>query len=273
MRRDWMAKVRLGIIGSGSLGGIIGRTVAGDLYQDYELAGVLSGDYENAYKLANEIKTKAYKTLEEMLEDRPDYIIEAASPSAIKEMALEILVKGINLIVLSVGAFADDDFYKKVEELARENQARVHLASGAVGGFDVLNSAILMEDARVEILTEKAPKSLNGAPFLKGRTLSEVDVEEVFTGTAREAIKVFPKNINVAVATALSSVGVDKTKVVIRSVPGMKSNRHSIRLEGDTVSVLVDIESKPSPENPKSSTLAAWSVISLLKRMASPITF
>lgn len=74
-------------------------------------------------------------------------------------------------------------------------------------------------------------------------------------------------------ATALSSVGVDKTKVVIRSVPGMKSNRHSIRLEGDTVSVLVDIESKPSPENPKSSTLAAWSVISLLKRMASPITF
>jgi aspartate dehydrogenase len=179
----------------------------------------------------------------------------------------------INLIVLSVGAFADEIFFKKVEETARASNSRVHLASGAVGGFDVLNSAILMENSSVEIITKKSPNSLNGAPFLKGRELSQDTMEEVFTGTAKEAIEVFPNNINVAVATALATVGVDNTKVIITSVPGMKSNTHSIKLKGDTVKVLIEIESSPSADNPKSSTLAAYSVISLLKKLVSPIIF
>ena len=111
------------------------------------------------------------------------------------------------------------------------------------------------------------------SPFLKGRDLSQNKIEEVFSGTAKEAIEAFPKNINVAVATALATTGVDNTKVTIRSIPGMKSNRHNIKLIGDTVKVVIEIESIPSSVNPKSSTLAAWSVISLLKRIVAPITF
>lgn len=268
-----MRKHRLAIIGSGSLAGIIGNYISKELPEDYEVIGVLSARIENALKLANEINCKAYKRLDEMIKDRPDYIIEAASKSLVEDSALEILGNGINLIVLSIGAFADDYFYKRVAQTARENNCRVYLASGAVGGFDVLNSAMLMEEALVSITTEKSPSSLNGAPFLKGRDLSQNKIEEVFSGTAKEAIEAFPKNINVAVATALATTGVDNTKVTIRSIPGMKSNKHNIKLIGDTVKVVIEIESIPSSVNPKSSTLAAWSVISLLKRIVAPITF
>lgn len=268
-----MSKYKIGIIGSGSLGSIIANVISKDLAENYEVIGILSGRIENATKLANKINCKAYSYIGEMIDDKPDYIIEAASPKVVKDLAVKILENGINFIVLSVGAFADNVFYKKVEEVAKKNNSRVHLASGAVGGFDVLSSAMLMDNVSVEITTQKSPNSLNGAPFLQGRELSQDNAEDVFTGTAKEAIKVFPKNINVAVATGLATVGVDYTKVNIRSVPGMKSNKHSIKLEGDSIKVSVEIESIPSADNPKSSSLAAWSVIALLKRLVSPITF
>ena len=104
----------------------------------------------------------------------PDYIIEAASPDVFKDIGIKILSNGINLIPLSVGALADKEFYKNVEAAALENNSRVHIPAGAVGGFDVLRASMLMEDAEVSITTDKSPQSLNGAPFLKGRKLSEL---------------------------------------------------------------------------------------------------
>lgn len=268
-----MTRLKLGIIGSGSLGSIIARAISKDLRENYELIGILSGNVENAKKIANNTNCKAYSELGEMINDKPDYIIEAASPKVVKDYAATILDKHINLIVLSVGAFADNIFYKKIEEIAKTKNSRVHLASGAVGGFDVLSSAVLMGNSSVKITTEKSPMSLEGAPFLKNKQLSNETIEEVFRGTAREAIEAFPKNINVAVATGLITVGVDNIDVIIKSVPGLLSNNHNILLEGDMVKISVNIESTPSQENPKSSSLAAWSVISLLKRLVSPITF
>jgi aspartate dehydrogenase len=268
-----MKKHKVAIVGSGALGSVIIEALSKELSQEYELLGILSGRIENALKLSDKYSCKAYKSLDEMIEDDPDYIIEAASPNIIKEIGIKILENGINLIPLSIGAFADKEFYKQIEQAAINNNSRVHLPAGAVGGFDVLSAAMLMEDVQVCIITEKSPESLNGAPYLEGRKLSEEKVEEVFSGSAKEAIELFPKNVNVAVATALATTGVDNTLTVIRSIPNLSSNKHEIQLTGDTIKVTVAIESIPSINNPKSSTLAAYSVIALLKNLVAPITF
>lgn len=268
-----MGKYKLAIIGSGSLGSIIGRVVSKDLSEEYEILGVLSGKIENAIKLAEEIDCKAYKTLDDVIDDQPDYIIEAASPDLFKDIGIKILANGINLIPLSVGALADKEFYNNVKETASKNNCKVHIPAGAVGGLDVLRASMLMEDAEVTITTEKSPESLNGAPFLKGRKLSEEKAEEIFSGFAKEAIEHFPENVNVAVATALATTGVDNMKVSINSIPGFESNKHEIKLVGETINVNIIIETTPSKDNPKSSTLAAYSVISLLKNLVSPIAF
>lgn len=268
-----MKKYKLAIIGSGSLGSIIGKVVSRDLSEEYEIIGVLSGNIENAIKLADEIGCKAYNSLNEIIDDKPDYIVEAASPAVFKDLGIKILENGISIIPLSVGALADNEFYSKVKETALKNKCRVHIPAGAVGGFDVLHAALLMEDAEVSITTEKSPESLEGAPFLKGKKLSEEREEEIFNGFAKEAIKHFPENVNVAVATALATTGVKKTKVSINSIPDFNNNRHTIKLKGKTINVDIIVETSPSQDNPKSSTLAAYSVISLLKDLVSPITF
>lgn len=272
-KRIRMKKYKLAIIGSGSLGSIIARVVSKQMHDEYEILGVQSGRLENAIKLANEIGCKAYKSLDEAINDKPDYIIEAASPAVFKEIGVKILSNGISLVPLSVGALADKDFYNNVKATASENNCRVHIPAGAVGGFDVLRASMSMEDAKVSITTEKSPHSLNGAPFLKGRKLSEEKAEEIFSGYAMEAIEYFPENVNVAVTTALATIGVENTKVSINSIPGFESNKHEIKLEGDTVNVTVIVETTPSQDNPKSSSLAAYSVISVLENLVSPITF
>lgn len=268
-----MKKHKVAIVGSGALASVIAEALSKELSKEYELLGVFSGRLENALKLSDKFNCKAYNSLDEIIEDNPDYIIEAASPNVIKDIGIKILENGINLIPLSIGALADKEFYKKIEQAALDNNSRVHLPSGAVGGFDVLRAAMLMEDVEVSIVTEKSPKSLNGAPFLDGRQLSKDKVEEVFSGSANEAIEVFPKNVNVAVATASATVGVDNTRTVIRSMPNLLSNKHEIQLLGNTIKVTIAIETTPSIINPKSSTLAAYSVIALLKNLVSPIVF
>lgn len=268
-----MKKYRLAIIGSGSLARIIVEYVHSEMSGNYEILGILVRNKEKAMELANSLNAKVYNNLEEVIKDSPDYIIEAASPSVVREMGMEILRSGINLIPLSVGAFADKGFYEEAKRTALENNSRVHIPSGAVGGFDVLAAAMLMGDAQVSIDTVKSPESLNGAPYLKGRELSKDKKEQVFRGFAKEAIEGFPENVNVAVATAIATTGVENTKVSIDSIPGKKGNKHEIRLNGENINIDITIESIPSPDNPKSSTLAAYSVIALLEKLVSPISF
>lgn len=104
-----MKKYRLAIIGSGSLGGIIGNVLSKDFTEEFEILGVLSGRFENAQRLADEIGCKAYNTLDEIIDEKPDYVIEAASPDVFKEIGIKILANGINIIPLSVGALADKE--------------------------------------------------------------------------------------------------------------------------------------------------------------------
>lgn len=268
-----MEKTRIAIIGTGALGGLIAEEIKKTLSKDYELLGLYGRDFDRTANMAKQIGCKTYRTLEEVLKDGPDFIVEAASSQVIKEIGLQALKRGINLIILSSGVMADKKFYREMEETARKNKIKVYIPSGAVGGFDVLQAAKLMEETESKITTEKHPESLNGAPFLQGRILSEEEEELVFQGTAEEAIKHFPKNINVAVATALATNGVENTQVIIKSNPALNSNKHRIELKGPSIRVSVEVESIPSEDNPKSSTLAAWSVIGLLKNLAAPICF
>ena len=86
-------------------------------------------------------------TLKELLELKPDYLVESASPAAMKELALPTLENGTSIITLSIGALADTSFYEKVKETAKANDTRVYLVSGATGGFDVLRTTSLMGNA------------------------------------------------------------------------------------------------------------------------------
>ncbi len=261
-----MKKIKLGIVGCGFLGNIIGDAWRNGLLDEYEFIGCLSRTMESAEALAGKTRAKACSNLEELLALMPDYVIEAASPGVVKEIAEQTLRNGSNLVILSIGAFADREFYEKIKATASETGVRVHLASGAIGGFDVLRTTALMSGIQASITTEKGPASLKGTPIFKESLMTEAGKREVFSGSAKEAIALFPTKVNVAVATALATAGPEKTSVAIRSVPGFQGDDHKIEVIGEEVHAVVDIYSK-------TSAIAGWSVVALLRNLVSPIVF
>ena len=98
---------------------------------------------------------------------------------------------GSSIVTLSIGAFADTSFYEEVKKTARAHNAKVYIASGATGGFDVLRTATLMGNVSAKFLNQKGVRALRGSRF---HTPEMEDSNQiVFSGTAREAIQTFPR--------------------------------------------------------------------------------
>ena len=166
---------------------------------------------------------------------------------AVKDYLYKILAENVDLIVMSVGALLD----------LNVKSSRVHLPSGAIGGLDAVASAALAGIDEVLLTSRKNPDAL------------EMDnkVEKiVYEGTAEEAVRRFPREMNVAATLALT-VRPAKVKVQVISDPEVRRNVHEIKIEWKHGSMFMKFANDPHPENPRTSALAAWSAIRLLREV------
>jgi len=260
---------KLVIVGCGYLAEIVADAVINGLLPDYDLVGVYSRTAEKAAYIANKMQQhkkacKACTSLDDLLVLKPDYLVEAASPAAMKEIAIPTLKNGTSIVTLSIGALADTAFYQDVINTAKANNARVYIASGATGGFDVLRTATLMGNASARFFNEKGQRALRRSVVYDPSLETEKRV--VFSGTAREAIGVFPTGLNVSVAASLASVGPEKMHVTMQSTPGFIGDTQRVEIKNDQVHAVVDVYSA-TPE------IAGWSVVSTLLNIVSPIVF
>lgn len=152
-----MGKLKLGILGNGYLADIIVEAGLKGMLDEYELVGVLGRTREKTELLAKKGGCQACGTIDELLALSPDYVAEAASVQSVKDCGVKILESGAGMIVLSIGAFADHEFFGQVKAAAAGHGTRVYIASGAVGGFDVLRTISLMGQAEAGIRTRKGP--------------------------------------------------------------------------------------------------------------------
>ena len=162
-------KTKLGIVGCGFLGNIVADAWKKGLLPDYELVGVTSRTRASAEKTAANVGCAVCEDVDALLALEPEYIVEAASVESVRAMAIPVLKRGVNLVILSIGAFADLDFYAQVKAAAGEGGAKVHLASGAIGGFDVLQTVTLMAQAQGQpatagIATPTGAKGIRNTP-------------------------------------------------------------------------------------------------------------
>lgn len=261
-----MSKVRLGIAGCGYLSDIVVEAYKNHLLDEYEIVGVLGRNTERAEALAAKAGCCVCESLDDLLSLKPDYIAEAASVQMVREIAKKTLAAGTSLIVLSIGAFADQEFYEGVKQTAAEHGTKVHIASGAIGGFDVLRTVSLMGQVTSGIETKKGPGSLRNTPLFEAHLMTDTEELQVFEGNAKEAIAILPTKVNVAVAASLATAGPEHTGVRIHSVPGMVGDDHKITAEIPGVKAVVDIYSS-------TSAIAGWSVVAVLQNLVSPIVF
>ena len=261
-----MTRKRLVIVGCGKLGTIVAEAVAGGVLAEYELVGVYSRTRIKAEALAQRMPQQPVvcDSIEELLALRPDYVVEAASPAAMRELALPALRGGASVVTLSIGAFADDVFYVDVMRTAKKCGVRVYVVSGATGGFDVLQTATLMGGATARFFNEKGPDALRGTKVYDEALQTEQ--RTVFVGTAKEAIAVFPTKVNVTVAASRASVGPENMHVTMQSTPGFVGDTQRVEIKNEQVHAVVDVYSA-------TSEIAGWSVVSTLLNISSPVMF
>ena len=92
----------------------------------------------------------------------------------------------------------------------------------------------------------------------------------IFEGSAAEAVKAFPANVNVAATLYLAAGGSD-VRVAVVADPNIHVNRHEIEVEGDFGRISTRVENVPSPRNPKTSYLAALSAIATLRSIVETV--
>ena len=262
------------LVGCGNLGLHVARGISAGAAGPYRLTAAFDAlAIQQAKQIAGETAAVFCATLDELLETRPEYVVETASANALKEIAIPCLRGGAHLVILSTGALAQDSFLNELIQTAREHGKKIYIASGAIGGLDLAQAALLAGDLQVTMTTAKPPRALEGAPGLEGKALAEPSGEKrvIFRGPAREAIQKFPQNVNVVASLSFATTGLDQVAIAIASDPSLTRNRHTVSLEGRFGKATVEVEANPSPDNPRSSLLAAYSVLALLKKLQSPI--
>jgi aspartate dehydrogenase len=210
----------------------------------------------------------------ELPQHHPDVVIEAASQQVVRQYALPLLERGVDLMLLSIGALADPSFLARVAETAARAGRRVHLPSGALGGLDVLRAARIGGLDEVILRTSKPPRALAGAPYFDQHP---VDFERltgptiVFEGSALEAVQHFPANVNVAATVSLAGIGPAATRVQVVADPTLAANVHEVTARGAFGEMSLRLANLPSPANPRTSLLACLSPLATLRRLSEPI--
>lgn len=266
--------IQIGVIGCGFIGSQICQAIDSG-FVSAKLWGIFDFSNEKTTAVLKSLKNVSPKicTPEELIESC-DLIVECASQDAVLKYALPTLQNGVDLLVLSVGAFQDIDFYNQIRKTAVEHNSKIYIPSGAIAGTDGLKSAAAGTLTSVSVTTRKPISGLAGSPYLIENDIDLSKIEEprlIFKGTAADAVKAFPKNVNVCATISLCGLGFDQTVVQIIADPTIQENIHELEVYGSFGHMKMSIENKPSPENPKTSYLAALSALSTLKNITNPI--
>ena len=201
-------------------------------------------------------------------------IAECAGHPGLEEHGPEVLGAGCPMVTVSLGALADAALADRLDAAARAGGTRLHLATGAIGALDALAAARQGGLDRVMYTGRKPPAGWRGSLAEEVLDLDAVETPTThFRGTAREAALAYPKNANVAAAVALAGPGFEATRVELIADPGIDANIHGIHAEGSFGSFSFRIAGRSLPGNPRSSALAALSVLARLDNLARPVGF
>lgn len=257
----------IALIGCGAIGAVVAEALCTDLRASFALTHFCDASPEKAEELARRLGGKA--ACHEDALSCCDLVLEATTAAAMPDILRAAWRHGKSCVALSVGGFALDPTL-----LAEAEQAAcpLYLPSGAIAGLDGVLALRELGLDEVSLTTTKHPRSLAGVPYLEERGFTPAKLDgplTVFEGSAGQAIRHFPANVNVAITLSLAGIGFDRTSVRLVADPGATRTLHTVVAKAGDCMVSATTTGIPLPQNPKSSLLAVESTIALFRRLAS----
>lgn len=260
---------RVAIGGLGAIGRVVARRLT-DGMTGLALACAAVRDRAKAQAWLDAERIQCPLVSPEEFPAHADLAIECAPAAAFEDICRPMLAAGKSVMVLSAGALLERTH---LIDLAKKSGGQIMVPTGALLGLDAVTAAAEGDIRSVRMITRKPPNGLEGAPHLVANGISVTGLKEpkrVFSGSAREAAKGFPANVNVAAALSLAGIGPDRTTIEIWADPGVERNCHTIEVEADSASFSLTIANVPS-ENPKTGKITALSVLAALRKLHGPI--
>jgi aspartate dehydrogenase len=265
VRRD----LRVAVVGLGPIGKRLVKALD-DGMEGLVLSAVSVQNAEKHGRWLSALKNVPAIEPIDALADSADIVVECAPSHLVRSIVEPVVRKGKCAVVLSVGALLESE---DLVELAKDNGGQIVVPTGALIGLDAVTAAAVGIIYSVQIATRKPVEGLAGTPYV---VKNNIDIEglteplKIFDGTAREAAKGFPANINVAAALSLAGIGPDRTRVQIWADPTVSRNVHRIEVDSDSARFSMSIENVPS-ENPKTSLITALSAIACLRKLSASL--
>ncbi len=260
---------RIALIGYGAIGRAIVRHLQGAVRP--LTAVLLRPGRTRPADLPGEIAVVS--SVPDLLGLKPDLVVECAGHEAVSAYGAPILAGGVDFLIGSVGSLSDEARLNTLRAAAERNGAHLLIPAGAVGGLDLLAAARVAGLDKVVYTSRKLPKAWMGTPAEKLVALGSLtEATTFYTGDARAAARDYPQNANVAAAVALAGVGFEATEVKMIADPAAPGNVHRIEAEGAFGRTEITIAGKTLPDNPKTSMLAALSLVrAILNRDAAVV--
>ena len=260
---------KIGLIGLGYIGNTIIEAVENGTIDD----AVIQAVYDIDEGIVEDIHEKfpSFRLMKDITDFQDcDIIVECAVQAVVDEIFDSVVESEKYFIPMSIGAFITiDSLYTKFQELNKKSKNRIILSSGAIGGFDCIETIKTERIQSVKLQTRKPNKVFAASDYVEKNNikLSDTNPVTIFEGNAKQAATHFPRSVNVAARLALSTLGPEDTLVEIISDPAVSQNIHMIEIESEVGKYKFQFENNPSPTNPKTSWLAALSAINAINKI------
>jgi len=263
--------LKVALLGMGAIGQIVVAALAKDSGASV-VAALVRPPNRRAAEALLPTSSVAVSSADELLDLSPDLVVECAGHDAVRDYGGTVLTSGANLLVISTGAFAQQELEENLRACAAKGGSRILIPAGAIAGLDGLGALKVGGLHEVTYRSTKPPSSWSGTPaedLVDLALLTEPTV--FFDGTARDAANLYPKNANLAMTVALAGLGPEKTRVELVADPDREDIVGEIHAVGAMGVLDVTVRGPTAATNLRTSAVTAHSIVHAVRNESAMI--
>jgi aspartate dehydrogenase len=249
-----------GIVGFGRIGRRLATRLPGAV-------AILVGASRAAEATAMVGADKVCTTLDAFIAHKPSVAIECASAQALIDFGPPLLAAGIDVVPLSLTAFADPEVERSLTAAATAGPGRLEIAPGAIGTLDLLAAAREEGLRRVVYRQVKSPEMWKLTPARELADLATVRGRRAFfKGSVRDVARRFPDNLNSAVGVALAGLGLDGTEAELVADPAISETAHELEIHAAPGTAVLRLGGREVPPDGDPADYTTFSLVRILRR-------